>query len=505
VWEQIDVESANLRVAWQWAAAEGAFDLLVRMSAGLNLYWELGGLFEEAATMYREAVRAGEARRADQPLAPAMQEHLVHLRIGESYWLIQRGVYGEADRVVQDPAVVAAASTSPNLLPELAYCQGELAAHQLHWIEARPRLEQAVKAARAVGRWDVEVRSSDRLAQAMAVSGELETAVELLERALALRQEQNDRVGVGQSLTYLCMVRPLLGNYEGARDAGEQAVRWNRLVGARASEVIALAYLGDVLSMTGRFTEAERCQRDAVRLSRETGWRLYYPRCLIDLSRVERLEGDFASAQVHLEQALVLCREIGGNSFAARVQVELSRLAHWQGHYQQAFRKAEEALAVVGPIGEQRQRHAALVAMGHAELSLGRLPAAAATYQAALLVARTWRASGPVIEARSGLAQAALLDGDLSQAQAHLAHYVSDLLAGALAQVDDPAEVYLTAHEILQGLNDPRADRVLAAGYELLEQRAAGMMQEARRSQFLEAIPSNRTLVQAWRARRVAS
>jgi hypothetical protein len=143
--------------------------------------------------------------------------------------------------------------------------------------------------------------------------------------------------------------------------------------------------------------------------------------------------------------------------------------------------------------------------LGHIELSLGRLPAAGAAYRAALTVARTWPARGPVIEATAGLARVSLLEGDLSQARAHVATYVRDLLAGPVVHVDDPASVYLTAYETLQRLNDPRAGPVLAAGYQLLERRAAGIEDEVGRRLFLEANRSNRVLLQAWRARGVGS
>src|SRR5262249_8906141 len=225
---------------------------------------------------------------------------------------------------------------------------------------------------------------------------------------------------------------------------GRQGVQLSRRVSTRAGEVVALAYLGSVLSLVGRFTEAERCQIDAVRISRETGWRLYQPRCLTDLGYVERLEGDFASAREHLQQALILCREISGQSFAARAQVELSLVAHGQGHYYEALHTAEEALAVVGPIGEERQHHAGLMAVGRTQLSLGRLPAAAAAFRGALLVARTWRASGPVIEATAGLARVSLLEREISQAHAHVTALIDDVLAGPLVHLDDPAPGYLT-------------------------------------------------------------
>src|SRR5581483_1098417 len=277
--QRIDTEAPNLRAAWQWAAAEGAFDLLLRMSSGLNLYWEQRGLFEEATTRYSEAVRAGQALRADGP-SPPLPEPLARLRIRESYWLIQRGLFTEAERAIQEAAAVATASRSLDLATEVAYCQGELAAQQLRWIEARPPLEQAVQLARARARPDFEARCLNRLAQTVALLGEPERAAELLERALTVSRELEDHVGAGQSLIWLCFVRPLLGDYEGARDAGEQAVRGNRLAGARAGEMVALAFLGEALSMLGRFTEAERCHLDALRISYETGWRLYQPRCL---------------------------------------------------------------------------------------------------------------------------------------------------------------------------------------------------------------------------------
>jgi len=304
--QQVSAEVTNLYTAWHWAAANGAFDLLVQMSAGLNLYWERAGLFEEAAAMYGAAVRAGQARRVDRSSPQAQREQRAHLRTRESYWLTQLALYQEADRAAQEASAVATAAPSPELLAEIAYCQGELAAHQLHWLEARPFLEQAVQLARAGGRWDLEARALDRLAQTVAMLGEPETASGLLERALAICQDHDDRVGTGQSLVWLAFVRPLVDDYEGALAAGEQAVHLNRLVGTRAGEVVALAYLGEVLSKVGRLADAERCQLDAVRITRETGWRLYQPRCLIDLGHAERLQGDFASAQAHLGDALSL-------------------------------------------------------------------------------------------------------------------------------------------------------------------------------------------------------
>jgi DNA-binding SARP family transcriptional activator len=503
--QRVSAEASNLRAAWHWAAAEGAFDLLARLSDGLNSYWELSGLFEEAAAAYSEALHARTVGRADGPSPAALEESLGRLRTRQSYWLTQLGQYDEAERAAREASAVATGLTTADLPGEVAYCRGELAAHQLNWIAARPLLEQAVRLARAGDRWRLEVRSLDRLGQALAVLGDPEAAAELLEQALAIRQAHNDRVGVGQSYTWLCFVRPLLGDYQGARDAGERAVHWNRLTGARAGEAVALAFLGELLSMLGRFAEAERCQLDAVRISRETGWRLYEPRCLIDLGHVERLEGHYPGAHAHLQQALRLCREMGGRSFAARVQMELSLVAHAQGRYEEALRNVQEALAVFEPIGEERERRKALMALGHTELSLGHLPAARAAYQAALAVARTWRARGPAIEATAGLAQASLLAGDLARAETHVATYVTDLLAGPLVDVDDPSSVHLTAYETLQRLHDPRAELVLAAGYQLLDQRAAAIADEARRGRFLDAIPSNRRLVQAWRARGAVS
>jgi hypothetical protein len=68
----------------------------------------------------------------------------------------------------------------------------------------------------------------------------------------------------------------------------------------------------------------------------------------------------------------------------------------------------------------------------------------------------------------------------------------------ALAQANEPMRVFLTCFRVLQACQDPRANALLVTAYQLLQERAAKLPDEAGRQAFLHGIPSNRALLRAF-------
>jgi hypothetical protein len=56
----------------------------------------------------------------------------------------------------------------------------------------------------------------------------------------------------------------------------------------------------------------------------------------------------------------------------------------------------------------------------------------------------------------------------------------------------------MTCYQVLVAAEDPRAQEVLEAGYNLLMDRAARIEDPTTRRSFLENVPANREIVETW-------
>ncbi len=63
---------------------------------------------------------------------------------------------------------------------------------------------------------------------------------------------------------------------------------------------------------------------------------------------------------------------------------------------------------------------------------------------------------------------------------------------------DEPVLVYLTGYRVLCAGQDPRAQDILTAGYNILQEQAAKIGDERLRRSFLENVAAHRELVAAW-------
>jgi tetratricopeptide (TPR) repeat protein len=140
-----------------------------------------------------------------------------------------------------------------------------------------------------------------------------------------------------------------------------------------------------------------------------------------------------------------------------------------------------------------------LFALGHALAGLGRLAEAAEAYAQALAA---WREGGRLHltpDPLAGLARVALAQGEHERALAHVGEILAHLEdRPALEGTVEPVRVYLTCYRVLCALGDPRAEGVLDAGYELLQERGAMIEDEDLRRSFLENVPHHRELVAEW-------
>ena len=106
------------------------------------------------------------------------------------------------------------------------------------------------------------------------------------------------------------------------------------------------------------------------------------------------------------------------------------------------------------------------------------------------------------MEVKAGLARVALARNDMKDAL-HQANEIAAYLAdgGSLRGTWEPLRIYLTCYQVFQSAQDPRAEEILTTAYNLLQDQAARIPDQAYRVLFLEHVPWHREVTQAWQAR----
>ena len=101
----------------------------------------------------------------------------------------------------------------------------------------------------------------------------------------------------------------------------------------------------------------------------------------------------------------------------------------------------------------------------------------------------------------AGLARVALAQGHTGQALAHVEEILAWLAGNSPEGMEFPVLVYLSCYQVLQAAGDAeQAKAILADGYNLLQQRANRIPDDALRRQFLQNVPFNHELLAAYDA-----
>ncbi len=156
-------------------------------------------------------------------------------------------------------------------------------------------------------------------------------------------------------------------------------------------------------------------------------------------------------------------------------------------------------LALQHPASRPYNTMELFIELGHALVGLGLPQEAAEAYRRATALRKEYGSVFRIMASEAGLAQVYLAQGDCNQALAHvetILAYLADhpALEGSI----DRYPVFMTCYQVLVAAEDPRAQEVLEAGYNLLMDRAAKIEDPTTRRSFLENVPVNREIVEIW-------
>jgi DNA-binding SARP family transcriptional activator/tetratricopeptide (TPR) repeat protein len=273
-------------------------------SLGLSLYQERGricldtGRFDQA-----EADLQAAYDLAEQVGDRAGQSRVLNFM---SYLQYQRGDFSGAAAVAQQALDLATAAGLPSEIATGLFNKANAARNPGHYQAAIGFYERAVAMYEELGSGH-RARLADclnRLGAALLLSGAYARARSFVERALTIRRQLDDRMGIAYSLSNLGLIYYHQGQFALSRKATQEALEIASAIGDTHGEGVLLSNLGIMTLELGFPTQAIPFFRRCVRIAREIGARSMESGALCGLGRVYHHFGDLEQAQEVLEQSL---------------------------------------------------------------------------------------------------------------------------------------------------------------------------------------------------------
>lgn len=325
--------------------------------------------------------------------------------------------------------------------------------------------------------------------------GDIEPALAYARQAVAQAPPDHPASSAtAHALVAQCLLR--LGDHGQASSVSAEALRLARLAGDAAIEGIILNDLGMRADIAGDHGAAFDCYERALRCHRQVGNRNNEGGTLSNLAYAALVLGEYEAAYAQFELARELFAKIGSpnNEGVTLINMGIARLN--QARPAEAQGLAGRALHMLQAAGDRWAAGAALRLSGQAALALGDGPNAIAQLSASLDLFEAMGMPHLAIEARAGLADAALAQADLAGALAHIDAVLSSQAGGiSLDGSEEPMRVHLICYRVLTAAADARAPALLDDACQSLLARAALISDPLRRQRYLGQVPYHRELL----------
>jgi tetratricopeptide (TPR) repeat protein len=233
------------------------------------------------------------------------------------------GRFVEAMAHAQAALRIAQASDHPFSVAEALTATGSVLLEQG---ELDPAIEWLERARVLIREWHLRSwAASARLGYAYARSARCREARDLLEQ-VAQQSTTMSSLGVGRAVQLAWLGETYLreGRLDAALEHAERALSMARRHSERAHEAWSLRLLGVITAQEVADVErAERYFRDALALGDELGMRPLAAHCHADLGLILQRSGRHVEASHHLDAAMTMYRETGMRAWMARAETEM--------------------------------------------------------------------------------------------------------------------------------------------------------------------------------------
>jgi tetratricopeptide (TPR) repeat protein/transcriptional regulator with XRE-family HTH domain len=372
----MSAERLNLHAAAGHAISRGQSRYATAIPAVMHEFLRSQGHWDQALTLYRDALGAARAAGDRAAEARALSD-IGAMQLATGGLPAAAVTLEQALELFRNLGDILGEAGVLNNLGIMHYMTGNFAA-------STGSLTRALELYRDLGNRQGEASASSYLGVAQYLSGEYPAATASLTRALDLSRDPGDRQGEAIALTYLGTVQQAMGEYPAATASLTRALDLSRDLGDRQGEANALNYLGAVQRLTGDYAAAVASQDGALKLYRQVGSRLGEANAVHDLGYVQYLTGDYLAATASQEHALELYRRMGHRLGQANSLSDLGTAQQASGDYPEAEASLIRALQLHRDLGNRLGEAGALKGLSAVRQATGNYPAAAVSQDQAL-------------------------------------------------------------------------------------------------------------------------
>lgn len=464
--EEVSAEIENIRNNWQWLVDNNRLELLVRCVRGLSFFYQYKGFFgegEEALTVALGRLRKLQSwyKPPEVPLEPfqTIEAGFSPLQIEG---LASRTGPHLTRRLVEDALA--------RVLIEIgAFLREHSSFDQLCRFGT-----EAVELARANRQRGLEGAALARVGSGLLWQGKSEAARFYLESGLRLARKVGMPLIQADCLRQLGILADIEENYPDSIARSEEGLVLYRQLGNRLWESASLSNIGEAYFQQSSYTEAMTYLQAAYNLSKQINFMQIQTLSSLNLGKTLALKGNYTAGEQYLARALELSRRLNNTRMEAECLCAYSLLCHFQGDNTLAAVHGQEALRITREQGNREYEGYALTYLGHAWAGLGRWEEARQFYQSAYDLRTSLNQFAKSLDALAGLAEVALVGGDLPLAR-HYAGQILDYLAGkewGLTGIGDGLRVHRVCCQVLAETDifpGPETTHRLAAFAEVVE------------------------------------
>jgi tetratricopeptide (TPR) repeat protein len=393
---EMDVETENVRAAWDWAVERGYVEQLDRAIEGLALFYDHRSRYHEGEAAFREASDrlAAIVERSSGDEARHGSGNAVRVLARTLAWCgIFGGLLGRAER-------------SDELLQRsLALLEGPELAGQ----DARSEMAFVLW---AMGESEYLITSLSETDRARARAR--------VERSLALHRDLGDRWWIANVLHALAHLARASEDYEQAKLWFAESADGFHALGDAWRAARSTWRLGFIYAYQGQVEEAERLGRDSYAIYQELGGTFDVGLGSITLAVILGWRGKFEEACALAEQGFASWRNLGLRRQLATWNAVLARHRLHLGRYGEARAHAQETLSLAQEYGDKRGIALSLRVLGYVALTEGAYAEAQSMMDQDLAVCRELGRRDGLGEALASAGFAARAAGDLRRAARYL-------------------------------------------------------------------------------------
>lgn len=356
-------------------------------------------------------------------------------------------------------------------------------------------VERAVQLAQKAGDEKLVGEGYSHWGKLLYLRGEYETAHDYLQHALGIAQKHQDKNAQADCLKNLGIVAHYQADYQVALYFFKEASEMWEVLGDQVGLSSGLNELGRVYYDMGQYIEAQKCYSRSLTLHRTIGDRAGEALARRGLGKVQRTLGNYPAALQLFKESLDITRATGDRRSEAHTLYQLGFLYTRLEDYELALSLLDEALTLLKEIDDSWALGTALSYYGWTLHQQGESRQAKKYFEEVLKIQRELQQADKMTESIAHLGRAALASNDLTLADTCARRAWDSLSNQGTQGIEHPAIVYLTCVQVWQAQQkSEQAHEILGQGHAYIMAQAAQINDPALKQTYLHNIPENRAI-----------